>query len=147
MLLTLFLSWRIDDSNSRIIISTKEVKVNTQQVLSISAQTGKPLQLHRPNQVASFLPDFVHRSVWLFPDTRLAGWVVYHNQHRKRSFWANAKAPTSSSSSNVLCLLFCVFLTGSCFLWGICNTTKNGFRYRCSKECVCRISFCNYQEK
>ena len=41
--------------------------------------------------------------------------------------------------------LLCVF-NWILFLWGICNTTKNGFRYRCSKKCVCRISFCNYQE-
>ena len=34
--------------------------------------------------------------------------------------------------------LLCVF-NWILFLWGICNTTKNGFRYRCSKKCVCRI--------
>ena len=118
LLLTLFLSWRINDSNARIRISTKEVKVNTQQVLAGSALTGKPLRLHRPSRVASCLTDFVYLTVWLITESRLAGWVVYPCRNSKRSFWANAKAPTSSSSSNVFCLLFCVFLTGSCFYEG-----------------------------
>ena len=47
-----------------------------------------------------------------------------------------------SSSSPLLCVFNWIL-----FLWGIFNTTKNGFRYRCSKKCVCRISFCNYREK
>ena len=46
------------------------------------------------------------------------------------------------SLSPLLCVFNCIM-----FLWGICNTTKNGFKYRCSKKCFCRISFCNYQEK
>ena len=39
-----------------------------------------------------------------------------------------------------------VILNWIMFLWGICNTTKNRFRYKCRKKCVCRILFCNYQE-
>ena len=109
------MSWRINDSNARIRISTKEVKVNTHQVLAVSAWMGKPLQLHRLSRVASCLLDFVYRTVWLIPDSRLAGWVVYPRQNSKRSFWVNEKAPTSSSSTIVLCLLFCVFKTGFCF--------------------------------
>ena len=42
--------------------------------------------------------------------------------------------------------LLCIF-NWIMFLWGNFNTTKNGFRYRCSEKCVCRISFCNYQDK
>ena len=42
-LLTLFLSWRINDSNARIRISTEELKVNTQQVLAVSDRTEKHL--------------------------------------------------------------------------------------------------------
>ena len=103
------LSWWINDSNTRIRISTKEVKANTQQVLAGLAQMGKPLRLHRPSRVASCLPDFVYRKVWLIPESRLSGWVVYPLRNSKRSFWANAKASTSSSSTNVLCLLFYVF--------------------------------------
>ena len=118
LLLTLFFSWRINDSNARIRISTKESNVNTHQVLAGSALTGKPLQLHRPRRVASCMPDFVYRTVWLIPESRLAGWVVYPHQNSKRSFWANAKGSFSSSSSNVLCLLFCVFSTGFCFYEG-----------------------------
>ena len=38
------------------------------------------------------------------------------------------------SLSPLLC-----FFNWIMFLWGICNTTKNGFRYRCSKKRVCRI--------
>ena len=87
----------------------EEVKVNTQQVLAVSARTGKPLRLHRPSRVASCLPDFIYRTVWLIPESRLAGWVVYPRQNSKRSFWANAKAPTSSFYSTFLFLLFCVF--------------------------------------
>ena len=104
--------------NSRIRFSTKEFKVNTQQVLAVSALTGKPLQLHRLSRVASCLSDFVYRTVWLIPEPRLAGWVVYLRQNSKRSFGVNAKAPTSSSSTVVLCLLFCVFKTGFCFYEG-----------------------------
>ena len=146
LLLTLFLSWSINDSNSRIRISTKEVKANTQQVLAVSDLTGKPLRLHIPSLVASCLPDFVYRTVWLIPESRLAGWVVYPRRNRKRSFWANAKAPTASSSTfRSLSPLLC-FLTGFCFYEGFV-IQKNGFRYRCSKKRVCRITFFNHQEK
>ena len=81
---------------ARIRISAKEVKVNTQRVLAVSALTGKPLRLHRPSRVASCLPDFVYQTVWLIPESRLGGWVVYPCRNSKRAFWANAKAPTSS---------------------------------------------------
>ena len=108
-LLPLFLSWRINDKTARVRISTKEFKVNTHQVLAGSALTGKSLQLHRPIRVASCLPDFVYRTVWLIPESRLAGWVVYPRRNSKRSFWVNAKGSFSSSSSDVLRLLFCVF--------------------------------------
>ena len=111
LLLNLFLSWRINDSNAIIRISKKEFKVNTHQVLAVSALTGKPLQLHRPSQVASCLPDFVYRTVWLIPESRLADWVKCPRRNSKRSFWVNAKGSLSSSSSNVLRLLFCVFST------------------------------------
>ena len=73
------------------------------------SSNGKTTATTQTKQIASCLLDFVHRSVWLFPESRLAGWVVYPSQNSKRSFWANAKAPTSSLSSNVLCLPFCVF--------------------------------------
>ena len=145
LLLTLFLSWRINNEKPRIRFITKEFKVNTQQVLAGSALTGKPLRLHRPSRVASCLTDFVYRTVWLIPESRLSDWVVYPCRNSKRSFWANAKAPTSSSSTNVLCLLFCGF--NWTFFMRDLQYNKNGFRYRCSKKRVCRISFCNYQEK
>ena len=67
-LLTLFLSWRINNSNARIRISTKEVKVNTQQVLAVSDLTGKPLRLHRPSRFASCLLDWV-------PDSMADPWI------------------------------------------------------------------------
>ena len=118
LLLTLFLSWRINDSNSRIIISTKEFKVNTQQVLAGSDLTGKPLRQHRPSRVASCLPDFVYRTVWPIPESRLADWFECPRQNSKRSFWMNAKGSLSSSSSGVLRLLFCVLSTGFCFYEG-----------------------------
>ena len=125
-LLTLFLSWRINDANTRIriSISTKEFKVNTQQLLAGSALTGKPLQLHRPRRVASCLPKFVYRTVWLIPESKLAGWVVYPRRNSKRSFWANTNGSTSSSSSNVLCVLYCVCLTGFCFYGGFAIQQK-----------------------
>ena len=44
--------------------------------------------------------------------------VVCPFRNIKRSFWASAKGSTSSLYSNVLCLLFCVFLTGFCFYEG-----------------------------
>ena len=57
---------------ARIRISTKEFNMNTQQVLAVSALTGKPLRLHRPSRVASCLPEFVYRTAWLIPESRLA---------------------------------------------------------------------------
>ena len=86
---------------ARIRISTKEFKVNTQQVLAVSALTGKPLRLHRPIRFASCLLDFVYRTVWLIPESRLAGWVVYPCWNNKWYFWANAKGSLSSLSINV----------------------------------------------
>ena len=52
----------------RIRISTKEFEVNTQQVLAVSALTGKPLRLHRPSRFASCLPDWV-------PDSMADTWI------------------------------------------------------------------------
>ena len=49
--------------NARIRFSTKEFKVNTQQVLSVSALTVKLLRPHRPSRVASCLPDWVPESM------------------------------------------------------------------------------------
>ena len=123
LLLTLFLYWRINDSNTRIRISTKEVKANTQQVLAVSDLTCKPVRLHRSSWVASCLPNFVYQTVCLIPDSRLAGWVVYPIQNRKRPFWAMQR---------LLCLLrqpmffvsSSVFFNWILFLWGICNTKK-----------------------
>ena len=37
------------------------------------------------------------------------------------------------------------FLTWFCYYEGF-EIQKNCFRYKCSKNCVCRTSFCNYQE-
>ena len=121
--LTLVLSWRIDDSNVSIRISTIEVTANTQQVLAVSDITGKPLRLHRPSRVTSCLTDFVYRTVWLIPESRLADRAVYPRRNSKRSFWVKAKVlrllrqPTFFVSSSVL---FNWILS----LWGICNTTK-----------------------
>ena len=43
----------------RIIICTIEVTANTQQVLSVPAQTVKPLQLHRPIRFTSCPTDWI----------------------------------------------------------------------------------------
>ena len=43
----------------RIRIKTKEFEVNTQQVLAISAQMGKPLRLHRPSRFASLIAGLI----------------------------------------------------------------------------------------
>ena len=53
---------------SRIRIITIEVTANAQQVLVVSALTGKPLRLHRPIRVTSCLPDWVPESM---VDTRI----------------------------------------------------------------------------
>ena len=58
------------------------------------------------------------------PDSMADPWVKVSrlsglpSPKQQTVLWANAKAPTSSSSTNVLCLLFCVFLTGFCFYEG-----------------------------
>ena len=86
---------------ARIRISTIQVDTNTYQVLAVSARLGKLLQLHRPSRVTSCLPDFVYRTVWLIPDSRLAYWAVYPCRNSKRSFCANAKSPKIFSSIKV----------------------------------------------
>ena len=108
---------------ARIRISTIEVKANTQQVLAVSALTGKPLRLHRPSRVASCLPD------WL-PDNMADSWgkvsrlsglpspkqqtVLLDERKVSYVFFVNQR-----SLSPLLC-----FFNWILFLWGICNTTK-----------------------
>ena len=48
---------------ARIGICTIEVTANTQQVLAVPAQTGKPLQLHRPIRVTSWPTDWIPYSM------------------------------------------------------------------------------------
>ena len=52
-----------------------------------------------------------YRTVWPTLETRLADWVECPRQNNKRSFWMNRRDSLSSSFSNVLPLLFCVFST------------------------------------
>ena len=89
--LTLVLSWRINESNARIRISTIEVTANTQQVLAFPDQTGKLLRLHRPSRVTSCPTEFVYRTLWLIPELRLVDRTVYPCQNSSRYFWVNAK--------------------------------------------------------
>ena len=76
---------------ARIRISTIEVTANTQQVLVILSQTGKPLRLHRPSRVTSCLTDFLYRTLWLISESRLASRAVYPRQNSKWYFWVNTK--------------------------------------------------------
>ena len=83
-----------------------------------------------------------YRTVCTTPETRLADWVECPRQNNKRSFWMNRRdSSRSSSCSDVLRLLLCVFSTWIWFyeefVW------KKGFRYKCSEKCVCRIMFSN----
>ena len=48
---------------ARIRISTIEVTANTQQVLAVTAQTGKLLRLHRPSRVTSWPTEWVPYSM------------------------------------------------------------------------------------
>ena len=50
-------------SNVSVGIGTIEVTANTQRVLAVSAQTGKPLRQHRPSQVNSWPTDWVPYSM------------------------------------------------------------------------------------
>ena len=109
--------------DARIRICTIEVMANTQQVLAAPAQTGKPLWLHRPSRVTSCPTDFVYRTLWLIPESRLVDRTVYPFRNSSQFFWVNVKVlwllcqPTFFVSSYIL--FNCILL-----LWGICNTTK-----------------------
>ena len=111
---------------TRIRISTKEFKVNTQQVLAVSDLTGNPLQLHRPSRFASCLPNWVPDSMadpWI-KVSRLSGMPSPKQQtfllRGRKGFFVFLVFRRSSSP------LLCVF-NWILFLWGICNI-KNGFR-------------------
>ena len=43
----------------RIGIGTIEVTANIQQVIAVPDQTAKPLRLHRPSRVTSYLTDWI----------------------------------------------------------------------------------------
>ena len=131
--------------NARIGFSTKEFEVNTQQVLAASDLTGKPLRLHRPRRFASWLPDWV-------PDSMANTWNKVSRlsrmpfQKQQTILLGEQKGLFSlflvfrRSLSPLLCILDLNLL-----LWGICKE-KNGFRYKCSEKCVCRIMFRNNHE-
>ena len=83
-----------------------------------------------------------YRTVRPTPGTRLADWVEYPRQNNKRSFWMNRRTqtvlprlPTFFVSS------FVYFRLDSDFMRNLSG--KNGFRYKCSEKCVCRIIFSN----
>ena len=119
----LYPSWRINDSNAIIRISTIEVKANTQQVLSVSALTGKLLRLHIPNRVTSCLPD------WL-PDSMVDPWIkvirlsglpppkqqtVLLDEHKGFFVFLVFRC----SSSPLLCVFNLIMI-----LWGICKVKQ-----------------------
>ena len=125
--------------NYRIGFSTKEFEVNTQKVFAVLALTGKPLRLHRPSRFASCLPDWV-------PDTMADTWIKVSIL----SWMPSPKQQTvvlderkgffvflvfQRSLSPLLCIFDLILI-----LWGICKV-KNGFRYKSSEKCVCRIHF------
>ena len=59
----------------------KNFEVNIQQVLAVSAQTGKQLRQHRPSWFASLMPDWLPDSV---ADTgnkvNILSWIPYPKQ-------------------------------------------------------------------
>ena len=87
-----------------------------------------------------------YRTVWPTPGTRLTYWVEFRRQNNKRSFWMNRRDSSRSSSSSEVfsSFLVCIFDL-NLILWGIFKD-KNGFRYNCSENCVCRIMFRNNHE-
>ena len=130
--------------NTRIGFSTKEFEVNNQQVLTVLALTGKPLQLHRPSRFVSYFPDWVPDSMadtWI-KVSRLS-WMPSPKQQmvlldeRKGLF---VFLLFQRSLSPLLCIFDLILI-----LWGICKV-KNGFRYKCSEKCICRIMFRNNHE-
>ena len=127
---------------ARIGFRTKEFEVNTQQVLAASAQTGKQLRLHIPSGFTSLMPD------WL-PDSMAAT----GNKVSILSWMPSPKQQTILlDEQKGLFLFFLVFWRSlspllcifdlNLILWGIFKD-KNGFRYKCSEKCVCRIMFSN----
>ena len=130
--------------DARIGFSTKEFMVNTQQVLAALAQTGNQLRLHRTSRFASWMPDWLPYSMaetWI--KVNRLSWMpspkqqtVLLDEHKGLFIFLVFRR----SLSPLLCI-FDLILT----LWGICKV-KNGFRYKCSEKCVCRIMFRNNHE-
>ena len=116
----------------------KNFVVNTQQVLAVSAQTGKQLRLHRPIRFASLMPDWLPDSM---ADTgnkviRLS-WMPSPKQQTflldEQKWLFSFFLVFRRSLSPLLCVFDLILI-----LWGICKV-KNGFIYKCSEKCVCRI--------
>ena len=132
-------------NNARIGFRRKEFEVNTQQVPAASDQTGKQIRLHRPSRFASLMPDWlpdsmantgnkVNRLSWI-PSPKQQT-VLLDEQKGLFSFLLVFRR----SSSPLLCIFDLNLI-----LWGMCKG-KNGFRYKCSENCVCRIMFRNNHE-
>ena len=128
--------------NARIGFRTKEFEGNTQQVLADSAQRGKQLRLHRTSRFASLIPD------WL-PDSMADTWIKVNRlswmpSPKQQTFLLDEQKGLFSFLlvfRRSLSTLLCIFDL-NLILWGICKD-KNGFRYKCSEKCVCRIMFSN----
>ena len=146
LLLTLFLSWRINDKKCQNQNQHERIQgehTASARCLSSNWQTTVTTQTKPGRQLSAGL--FIQDSMadpW-FKVSRLIGMPSTKQQKvllgEHKGFFVFL---VFRRSSYPLLSVFNLIL----ILWGICNI-KNGFRYKCSKKCVCRIMFCNYQEK
>ena len=109
--------------NARIRIRTEEFRCEHPAGSRCLGSNRKTTTTAQTNPVCQFDCRTDYRTVWLTPGTRLTDWVECPRQNKKRSFWMNRRdSSCSSSSSDVLRLLLCVFSTWIWFYEEIVNT-------------------------
>ena len=109
---TIFFPEESTTNNARIGFRTEEFRCEHPAGARCLGSNGKTTMTAQTKPVRQFDFRTDYQTVWPTPESRLADWVQLPRQNNKRSFWMNRRDSShSSSSSDVLCLLFCVFLT------------------------------------
>ena len=99
-------------NNARIRFRTEEFRWEHPAGARCIGSNGETTMTAQTKPVRQFDCRTDYRTVWPTPETRLADWVECPCQNNNRSFWMNRRDSShSSSSSDVLRLLLCVFLT------------------------------------
>ena len=141
LLLTLFLSWRINDKKIQNQIQRKIIQGEhpagaccfiSNRKTTATTQTKLGCQLSAGISISDSIADpWVKVSIFSgMPSPKQQ--TVLLDDHKEFVVFLVFRR----SLSPLLCVFNLILI-----LSGICNI-KNGFRYKCSKKCVCRIMFC-----